>query len=383
MRMVGGRSPESRCRIDLLPFVSTSCRPRRFIMRAVPRRSPRIPLLVLALLGAFAGAAQAQPFGAWLTLSGPTHGYVQVPSSGALNPAGAITVEAWVDITDADGCSSIVGKNWQQSWWLGVCGTTFRTYLKGGLPSQYNAGIIPAGQWTHVAMVYDGTQRLHYINGELVGTHVETGPLPASADPLRIGSDVSWQHTPAGAIDEVRVWNVARTQDQIRSAINVTLGATPGLVARWGLDGNTLDPIGGHNGAVGGSGAFFFTFPVTLAPCSQTATALCLFNRYTVTARFRVGAPGTAEGTAQTVGCANPGSGLFWFFSADNWEVMVKAINGCGLNNRYWVFSAATTNVFYRLEIFDRHSGVNKVYFNYPGPPAPAVTDVNALATCP
>jgi hypothetical protein len=32
---------------------------------------------------------------------------------------------------------------------------------------------------------------------------------------------------------------------------------------------------------------------------------------------------------------------------------MVKALNGCGLNNRYWVFSAATTNVFYRMEVLD------------------------------
>ena len=27
-------------------------------------------------------------------------------------------------------------------------------------------------------------------------------------------------------------------------------------------------------------------------------------------------------------------------------------------------------------------AGVNKIYFNYPGPPAPAVTDTGAFATC-
>ena len=80
---------------------------------------------------------------------------------------------------------------------------------------------------------------------------------------------------------------------------------------------------------------------------------------------------------------ANPGSGLFWFFAADNWEVMVKALNGCGLNSRYWIFSAATTNVFYRMEVFDYHTGPQRIYFNYSGPPAPAVTDINAFATCP
>ena len=80
---------------------------------------------------------------------------------------------------------------------------------------------------------------------------------------------------------------------------------------------------------------------------------------------------------------ASSNSGIFWFFSSDNWEVMVKVLNACGLNNRYWVFSAATTNEFYRMEVFDVRAGVNKIYFNYPGPPAPAVTDVDAFATCP
>jgi hypothetical protein len=62
---------------------------------------------------------------------------------------------------------------------------------------------------------------------------------------------------------------------------------------------------------------------------------------------------------------------------------MLKVIDGCTLSHSFWVFSAATTNVFYRLEVTDVRAGTTKVYFNYPGPPAPAVTDTNAFATCP
>lgn len=340
-------------------------------------------LLFTLILGA-AQVSNAQPYGAWLTLQGrPVHGYVEVPHSAALNPTGAITIEAWVNVSDSGSCSSIVGKNYLQAYWVGICGTTLRAYFRGG-SSAHNAGVVPAGRWTHIAVVFDGSTQKHYINGELIQSFPAGGPPTTSTSPLRIGSDVSWTFTPVGSIDEVRIWNVARTVSQIRSAINVPITtAQPGLVSVWGLNGNANDPVGGHNGSVGGSGVNYFTFPVAISCGSSTATSLCLDGRFAVSIQFRTGAPGTAQGTAQTVPFTTSNSGLFWFFSSTNWEVMVKTLNGCGLNNRYWVFSAATTNVFYRMEVFDIRAGVNKVYFNYPGPPAPAVTDTSAFATCP
>lgn len=353
-----------------------------------------LPVLILALAGMAAPAA-AQPFGAWLTMSPgyPTsHGYVRIPANAALNPTGSFTFEAWVAITNnpaGEDCRSIAGKNYLQAWWIGLCTVsgkpTLRSYLKGG-GSARNGGQIEPGRWTHVAVVFDGSQRFHYINGELAATFAEAGPLGVSGSEMRIGSDVSWEHTPTGAIDEVRLWNVARTQAQIRENMdNEITAAQAGLIAVWSLDGNAQDVIGPHDGSLQGSGVGFLTFPVALSCGATTATAHCLLDRFVVTARWRTNPqPGTlTDGQALVAGCANSGSGLFQFFSPNNWEIMVKALNGCGLNNRYWVFSAATTNVFYRMEVFDIRAGAQKIYFNYPGPPAPAVTDVNAFATCP
>ena len=290
----------------------------------------------------------------------------------------------------AGDCRSIAGKNWQQAWWIGQCTVggqpILRSYLKGGGGSLRQGGIIPRNIWTHVAVTYDGVRRRHYINGELAAEFNETGALPASAAAMRIGSDVSFNHSPDGAIDEVRLWSVARTTAQIRSSLNVRITADqPGLVAVWALDGNANDIIGARDGALGGAGVGFLTSPVAVSCGASTATTLCLHDRFIVQAFWRTNpTPGTpTDGQAQVAGCANDGSGLFWFFSSTNWEVLVKAINGCGLNNRWWVFSAATTNVFYRLEVTDVTTGESKIYFNYPGPPAPAVTDTNALAVCP
>lgn len=259
-----------------------------------------------------------------------------------------------------------------------------RSYLKGSASSR-NGGVIPRGVWTHVAVTFDGATRRHYINGELAASFAESGPLTTSSGAMRIGSDVSWDLPPTGSIDEVRLWNVARSISEIRANLNVRItGAQPGLVGLWSFDGGPGDNVGGHGGAVVGTGVHFVTFPVAISCGSSSDSGLCLNDRFFITTKWRTNpTPGTPTDGDGHVFIAGLNSGVFWFFSADNWEVMVKSLNACTLNNRFWVFSAATTNVFYRMEVFDIRAGVNKIYFNYPGPPAPAVTDTDAFATCP
>jgi hypothetical protein len=346
---------------------------------------PGVLLVALALAIAGVPAAQAQPFGgSWLALTGPSSSYLKVTSVAALNPSSAITIEGWVNVTDPGGCGNIVGKNYQAAYWVGICGTTLRSYLKG-TSSIKDGGTLPAGQWTHFAVVYDGVTRKHYINGEVVFSVADTGSLPATGDALEIGSDVSYgNHTPTGSFNEVRLWNVARTQQQIRDNINVPINTSQtGLVAVWALDSTVNDVVGGHNGTLTGPGAHFMSFAAGPACSGSTSTQLCLQGRFQISATFRTAtSPGPSDGTAHVVlGGAN--SGIFWFFSSDNWEVMVKAINGCSLNSEYWIYSAATTDRFYRMEVFDTVHFVNKIYFNFAGPPAPAVTDSSAFATCP
>jgi hypothetical protein len=350
-------------------------------------------LFAVATVAILAGAvpAFAQPYNAWLTIGSPTSpgGFVAVPPSGDFNFTTGFTFEAWVSVKDNNGiagtsCSSIAGKNWTAAWWIGVCGTTMRSYIKG-TDSLYDAGTIPANTWTHIAVTYDGTTRRHYIDGELVGSHPDAPPMTSSATEMRIGSDTNYAFSPLGAIDEVRFWNVARTQAQLRSTINQTInGPTTGLVAVYHLDGNANDVISSsHNGVLGGSVGGYLNAPVTTAPCSTTSTVLCVSsNRFEVSTRYYVDAATNGNGKVVTA-LTTPDSGLFWFFGADNWEVLVKVLNGCGVNSKKWVFAAASTTVHYQLIVVDRFSGQTKRYFNYNGESAPAVTDTGAFDTCP
>ena len=87
-------------------------------------------------------------------------------------------------------------------------------------------------------------------------------------------------------------------------------------------------------------------------------------------------------GTGQVVELGSDDSGLFWFFDEDNWEVLVKVLDGCAVNGHYWVLAAATTDVEYTLDVTDSVSGTSTSYFNSLGSAAEAIVDVEALAVC-
>ncbi len=116
--------------------------------------------------------------------------------------------------------------------------------------------------------------------------------------------------------------------------------------------------------------------------CTASDTQLCLGGE-----RFRVEVDwrdfdGNA-GSATVVPFGSDDSGLFWFFAADNWEMLVKVLDGCGTNGRYWVFSAATTNVETTLTVTDTVDGEIRQYLNPLGTAAPAITDTLAFDGCP
>ncbi len=343
------------------------------------RSADQCTLAAFALLVLISTAAAAQPFGAWMN---PTAGdYIRVPHSTALNPTGALTVEAWVNVNSSS-CVSIGGKDWTEAWWLGVCNGTIRSYMRGS-SSLRDGGTVPPGEWTHIAIVFDGLKRRHYVNGEQTGVWNEPSPLTTSTAEMQIGHDVSWS-VPPGSVDEFRVWNVARTKGQLRNWINRRIAAPqPGLIGVWGLDGGPNAAVGPHDGSFVGSPGFL-TLPV-VAGCgliSVGPNSICLSDRFLVSIDWRIPDGTTGKGTAAPCGTAD--TGIFWFFNPDNWEVMVKALDGCGFPSpRHWIFSASTTNVYYRMQVTDVVAGAQKIYFNYPGPPAPAVTDTSAFATCP
>lgn len=102
-------------------------------------------------------------------------------------------------------------------------------------------------------------------------------------------------------------------------------------------------------------------------------------GRYRVSIHWDTGAnSGEAHGVQLTAD-----TGYFWFFNANNVEVILKVLNACGLNQRYWVFAGGLTNVRTVITVVDTQSNTTKTYTNPQGTAFVPVLDTGAFATCP
>jgi len=122
--------------------------------------------------------------------------------------------------------------------------------------------------------------------------------------------------------------------------------------------------------------------PGTLPLCTPDAHTLCLDGaRFSVTAEYQQSESGpSTQATAVTLTDA---TGYFWFFDSSNVELIVKVLNGCGVNNHYWVFAAGLTNVGVHLTVTDLQSAQQQVFDNPVGTPYAPIQDTTAFATCP
>jgi len=115
--------------------------------------------------------------------------------------------------------------------------------------------------------------------------------------------------------------------------------------------------------------------------CEPSANQLTLNNdRFRVRVDFRDFAPSNGGACVQP---RTDDTGLFYFSDPENWELLVKVLDGCSFNDHFWVFSAASTKVEYEMTVTDTRTGTVKTYFHPLGKAPPAVTDTAAFATCP
>jgi chitodextrinase len=185
---------------------------------------------------------------------------------------GPLTFELWFRPETMAGKQQLVSK------WLDVPNQEYRLYINLGgirldLRDSSAAATISAyttapqssleGGWHHLAVTYDGRGGAtaangitFYVDGVAVAltraNHASYVAMENWTVPLQIGRESTSFRQYNGAFDELRIWNVARTQSQIQLQMGSELSGTePGLVAYWRFNegiGATVadDSPGGH-----------------------------------------------------------------------------------------------------------------------------------------
>src|SRR6185295_89338 len=99
--------------------------------------------------------------------------------------------------------------------------------------------------------------------------------------------------------------------------------------------------------------------------CKPSPTRLCLSGgRYAVEAAWQDFERNRGSGHAATL---TADTGYFWFFDPANVEVVLKVLDGRGVNDHVWVFYGALSNVEYTLTVTDTQTGLSHRYRNPSG----------------
>jgi len=159
-----------------------------------------------------------------------TNDFVSIPLNSGLTST-KLTMEFWFKWNRSGSAVDFITSRGSEEWeiHLGSVSNRIRFIPRTGVYIDTPAEAIVPGQWTHLAVVYDPTQSLGkiYLNG-LDATGNVSGSLDQAllitSNALNLGRrQISGDFNFSGELDEFRVWNSARTQQQIQENMSRTL----------------------------------------------------------------------------------------------------------------------------------------------------------------
>lgn len=214
-----------------------------------------------------------------------TSNYVSLGTTADFNPNDIKTMECWVKFNSLTGDQEILSKSIvSQGIELLTFGGNLAAYFMGngaGSWITYQTSNLATGVWYHVAISWDGTKesiRL-YVNGVSVGTRSDNGNINVTglynpAVNFRIGN---WSD-PAnrflnGQVDEVRIWSVNRTAEQIKASMFGTTPNQTGLTAYYKMDQTSGTTLNNSTATTGLNGTLVGATWVA-SPVAKNANAL-------------------------------------------------------------------------------------------------------------
>jgi hypothetical protein len=145
----------------------------------------------------------------------------------------------------------------------------------------------------------------------------------------------------------------------------------------------TPNPYPGHPLAVTAVAADQKTQSVLYLATTGVANAQVYWSnhgRFSVTTTFQA-TPSGPSAPASAVALTGD-TGYFWFFDPTNIELVTKVLNGCAINNEYWVFAGGLTDVGVQIKVTDTLTGAVRMYSNPAGTAFQPIQDSSAFP-CP
>jgi len=169
---------------------------------------------------------------------------VDVANNASLNFVNAITIECWAKRVGSGSGDFVylVNKGLNDQWIIfqDQAGTalSFNVNVGGNLSSHYANFNFADGEWHHIAAVYDGPNKEIWIDGVNYLSVEALGQIGTTDKTLNIGGRTTDNSRNfKGTISELRIWNYARTESQIKAAISEELtGTEEGLIGYWKLN---------------------------------------------------------------------------------------------------------------------------------------------------
>ena len=168
--------------------------------------------------------------------------WVEIPDHPSLSPCSTcpFTVELWVYRESGNWLQHILGRRSGCDGSGNFYQMVFDPYLNfgnTGLGSAYTGIDLPLFQWHHLAATYDGTLFRFYYDGVFIAAGAGTIGDGGAATLKLGGSGDCYGQFFGGKMDNVRIWNVARTQQEIQADMFGSItGTEQGLAGAWDFD---------------------------------------------------------------------------------------------------------------------------------------------------
>lgn len=275
--------------------------------------------------------------------------FVDVPAN-TLYDTNKFSVEVWVKYSDAQSWNGIVdkGRNIHENWYILTQRTAAGVVagIAGGNELSYSWG---DNGWHHVCITFDGGTFKLYVDGVERGSNSGISYTP-TASSIAFGRrqelNNSWYYY-KGSADDIRIWNTARTQQEISDNMFKRLsGDETGLVGYWRMDetdGIVVNDVSGHqNGALSNAAASARVISDAWAVRTTNKNKpLTIYTGYDLTGRILTAAI-----------LSGPSHGTLTFNNTEGTAVYIPAANWTGpdsftykVTNPEEVYSTYTVNM--------------------------------------